>query len=160
MSRLTVKRNGQAMLETVLAVLCIAVVFLFLFHLTQVCLTKVLITHSCARAARARSVGFNDFMCLKSARVSVIPVSGARLWPEEEIDEVGRLPDYLASQDGAHARGILEYEFWPNFNVEVSRGFGDKITARAIIIRQDSMTVKGASEIESHYPLYLYDSGL
>ena len=148
------------MLETVLAVLCIVAFFHFLFYLSQVALTRTLVDHAAARAARARSVGFNDFMCEKAARVAVIPVAGERLWPEEDMQELGRIPDYLASQDGAHARGILDYEFWPTFRIDVSRGFGDVIKAETRIIRHDEMKVSGSAEVESHYPLYMIDSGL
>lgn len=148
------------MLETVLAVLCIVAFFHFLFYLSQVALTRTLVDHAAARAARARSVGFNDFMCEKAARVAVIPVAGERLWPEEDMQELGRIPDYLASQDGAHARGILDYEFWPTFRIDVSRGFGDVIKAETRIIRHDEMKVSGSAEVESHYPLYMTDSGL
>ncbi len=158
--RLSSSSSGQAMLETVLAVLCISAIFLFLLHLSQVAMTRTLVDHAAARAARARTVGFNDFMCLKSARVAVIPVAGERLWPEEEMDELGRIPDYLASEDGARARGVLEYEYWPTFKVVVSRGFGSKIDAKTSIVRQEGMFVKGEAGIESHYAHYLDDAGL
>ena len=148
------------MLETVIAVLCISVIFLFLFHLSQVAMTRTLVDHAAARAARARTVGFNDFMCLKSARVAVIPAAGRRLWPSEDMDELGRIPDYLASEDGARARGILEYEFWPTFRIDVSRGFGSRIGAKTSIVRHEGMFVRGEAEIESHYMEYMDDAGL
>jgi hypothetical protein len=153
-------KKGQAMLETVIAVLCVSVLFLFLFHLSQVALSRILLDYACSRAARSRSVGFNDFMCEKAAKVAVIPIAGERTWPIEDIDEVGRIPDYLASQDGSYARGILDYDYWNSFFINVSRGFGDTINASAQIIRQEGMVIKSSSKIESHYPLYLYDSGL
>ena len=153
-------KKGQAMVETVIAVLCVSVLFLFLFHLSQVALSRILLDHACARAVRSRAVGFNDFMCEKAAKVAVIPIAGERTWPTEEIDEIGRIPDYLASQDGAYARGILDYDYWRSFFIEVSRGFGDEVEANARIVRQEEMTVKSSAKMESHYPLYLYDSGL
>ena len=158
--RLSSSSAGQAMLETVIAVLCISVLFLFLFHLSQVAMTRTLVDHAAARAARARTVGFNDFMCLKSARVAVIPAAGRRLWPEEDMDELGRIPDYLASEDGARARAVLEYEFWPTFRIDVSRGFGSRIGAKTSIVRHEGMFVRGAAEIESHYMEYMDDAGL
>lgn len=158
--RLSSSSSGQAMLETVLAVLCISVLFLFFFHLSQVAMTRTLVDHAAARAARARTVGFNDFMCVKSARVAAIPVAGERLWPEEDMDELGRIPDYLASEDGARARGILEYEYWPTLHIDVSRGFGSRIRAKTSIVRQEGMFVKGEAEIESHYAHYMDDAGL
>lgn len=157
--RLEQSRPGQAMLETVLAVLCIVVLFMFLFHLSQVALVRTLVDHAAARAARARTVGFNDFMCHKSARVAVIPVAGERLWPQDEMDELGRIPDYLASEDWPRARGILEYRFWHSFSVDVSRGFGDVVKADTEITAHDGLTAEGAAEIESHYGFYMNDQG-
>ena len=76
------------MLETALAVLFITVLFLVVFQVAHMVTTKILLDHAAARAARAKSVGFNEWMCLKSARVAMIPVAGRRLWPEEgEYDE-------------------------------------------------------------------------
>lgn len=151
------------MIETVLAVAVIAVFFLFLFHLSQVAMTKTLMDHAAARAARSRAVGFNDFMCLKSARVAMIPVAGKMLWPGDDVsgvDELGRLPAYLESEDESWARGILEYEYWHTFGLDVSRGFSDRISAHTEVTRQEGMYVEGDAEIESHYNLYLNDGGL
>ena len=74
-------RDGQAMLETVLAVFFITLVFLAVFQVAHMVTTKILLDHAAARAARARAVGFNEWMCLKSARVAMIPVAGPRTWP-------------------------------------------------------------------------------
>ena len=75
-------RRGQAMVETVLAVLIVSAVFFGLFRLSRLLAGKILLEHAAMRVARARAVGFNDFMCRKAARVSVIPVAGKRLWPD------------------------------------------------------------------------------
>ena len=110
-------RRGQAMVETVLAVLIVTAVFFGLFRLSRLLSGKILLEHAAMRVARARAVGFNDFMCTKAARVSVIPVSGKRLWPAEDgslsaSEELARVRTYLESPDGARARGLLEYEGW------------------------------------------------
>ena len=79
--RLSSARSGQAMLETTLAVVFISFVFLTLFKLSSMLTDKILLEHAAMRVARARTVGFNDYMCRKSARVAVIPVAGRRTWP-------------------------------------------------------------------------------
>ena len=64
-------RSGQAMIETVLAVLIITFVFLGLFKLSHMLTGKIMLEHAAMRVARARAVGFNDFMCVKTARAAV-----------------------------------------------------------------------------------------
>ena len=69
------------MLESLLVVL---VLCLLLFGLLQVALVfnaDEILHHSAARAARARSVGFNDWMVTKAQRVAAIPNSGKMLEP-------------------------------------------------------------------------------
>ena len=60
------------MVETVLAVLAVSFLFLALFRLSCLLTGKVVLQHAAMRVARARSVGFNDYMCRKSARVAAI----------------------------------------------------------------------------------------
>jgi hypothetical protein len=154
--------KGQAMIETVFAVLFITFIFLGLFQLSRMLTAKILLDHASARAARARAVGFNDFMCRKSARVAMIPVAGKRLWPEEsDYGELSRIPIYLNSPDEATARGILEYQWWntTKLNVNSENGFAPKITA-SMRMHTDEFTMEGEAEIGSHYPLYMNDGGL
>ena len=77
-------RSGQAMLESFLVIL---VVCLLLFGLIQVAVVynaREVLHHAAARAARARTVGFNAWMVDKSLRVAAIPNSGPLLEPEVE----------------------------------------------------------------------------
>ena len=118
--------SGQAMVETVLAVLIISFLFLALFRLSHMLTGKIMLEHAAMRVARARAVGFNDFMCVKTARVAVLPVSGKRLWPSEgegvDYDEPARVRAYLESTDPARARGLLEYEGWEHLSVDPGDG--------------------------------------
>ena len=62
-------RAGQAAVETVIAVLIVTSIFLVLFRLSHLLTGKILAEHAAMRVARARAVGFNDFMCRKAARI-------------------------------------------------------------------------------------------
>lgn len=118
-------RRGQATVETVIAVLAVTFVFFVLFRLSHLLLGKIMLEHAAMRVARARAVGFNDFMCLKAARVAAIPISGRRLWPEERFGEgmeTGRVRVYMESPDEPRARGLLEYEGWHFLKVNASTG--------------------------------------
>ena len=121
------RRSGQAYLESLLAVLLL---LLALFGALQTALLfgeREVMHHAAARAARARTVGFNDWMAEKAARVASIPVSGRLLsdavgWDgggEDAADsqaafELARIPFYLGAENRARAEWILDYEEWKN----------------------------------------------
>lgn len=156
-------RRGQAMIETVLAVLFITFVFLTAYQLSNRLSARILLDHAAARAARAKAVGFNDFMCRKSARVAMIPVAGRRVWPADldGADEVSRIPVYLATDHEAMARGVLDYERWETTSFDVRSGGGIGATADARLrMEADDFIATGEASVESHFPLYMFDQGL
>ena len=164
-------RDGQAMLETVLAVFFITFMFLAVFQVAHMVTTKILLDHAAARAARARAVGFNDWMCLKSARVAMIPVAGPRTWPADgERREASLVPIYMETENESMARGILDYERWPGMDYALKSGIGSEVESRvALDIPRfysrgdedaDTIEIEGEARIESHYPLYMNDQGL
>lgn len=75
-------KGGQAMIESVFVIILTSLIFLALFQYANLFSSKIILTHAAARAARCRSVGFNQWMVVKSARVAAIPASGKRLTPE------------------------------------------------------------------------------
>lgn len=156
-------RRGQAMVETVLAVLFIAVIFFTVFRLDRKLTSRILLDHAAARAARARAVGFNDFMCRKSARVAMIPVAGKLLWPENrDFDEVSRVPIYLCTADEPLARGVLEYNNWNAMSVQTESGGGISSVVRSTVRMYDEdwdFDMTGKAKVESHFPLYMNDYG-
>ena len=116
------RRAGQALLETLLVLL---VLCLMLFGFLQAALAiggRDVLHHAASRAARARAVGFNDWMAEKAARVAAIPVSGRLLSAEIGYDaavdgdlaafERARIPEYLASENHARASYVLDYSEW------------------------------------------------
>ena len=124
-------RAAQAYLESILVLL---VLFLLLFGFLQAALLyggRDVLHHAASRAARARAVGFNDWMAEKAARVAAIPVSGHLLaedvgWEEEPgadmaAFELARIPGYLASENHARAQYVLDYEEWRRGSI----GFGE-----------------------------------
>ena len=144
---------GQAMIETVLAVLVISFLFFALFKLSHMLTGKIMLEHAAMRVARARAVGFNDFMCVKAARVAVIPVAGKRLWPEEELREgvdIARVRTYLESPDGARARGLLEYEGWQRLGVDPGDGGMSVVT-----LKNDWFRLEGKAGVEDGASYYL-----
>lgn len=165
-------RLGQAMVETALAVLFVTVAFLMLFQLAHAVTARILLGHAAARAARARAVGFNDWMCLKSARVAMIPVAGAMTWPEDGVsDEASRVPAYMQAENVSRANGILEYAGWGSMDFHVESGIvGEEVDARVSLgvprfysrggDGSGSFKVTGEASVEAHYPLYMFNQGL
>jgi len=159
------------MLETVLAVFFITMAFLMVFQVAHMATAKILLDHAAARAARARAVGFNDWMCLKSARVAMIPVAGRRTWPDDGLkDEASLVPIYMTTDHEAMADGILEYERWGTMDFSVSSGIGREVESSVAVDvprfysrgGEDSgaVEIRGEAKIESHFPFYMYNQGL
>ncbi len=155
-------RRGQAMVETLIAVLVIMGLFFGAFRISRMVAARTLLDHAAARAARAKAVGFNDFMCEKSARVAMIPVAGARLWPEElAFNEAARVPIYLTADDWALANGILDYEHWHTMDFDVRSGAGlNPVASSDIYLETPDFDMTGAAKVESHFPFYMNDQGL
>ena len=154
-------RSGQAMIETVIAVLIITSVFLLLFKLSHMLTGKIMLEHAAMRIARARTVGLNDFMCLKSARVAVIPVAGRRLWPSEKDGgefnwamEAARARIYMQTGYEGVARGVLEYEGWKTLFADPGHG-GEAHVG----MKTDWFDLKGKASLERNYNLYMNDEG-
>ncbi len=156
------------MIETVFALVFLTVVFLTLFQLAHMTQARILLDHAAARAARARAVGFNEFMCDKSARVAMIPVAGECEWPQPMPDGMtfaSWVPAYLSSRDAAEARGILDFERWDTTTIGISSGDGLGATVEADILMECDcddpfgFRMDGHAEVESHYPLYMFNQG-
>lgn len=154
-------KRAQAMVETLIAVLVIMLIFTSAFTLSRKLAARTLLDYGAARAARAKAVGFNDFMCRKSARAAIIPVAGKRLWPEDsDIDEVARVPIYLASENPPRANAILEYEYWHSTDIDVRSGMGIAPVAEARLeMSTGEFEVEGNAKVESHFPFYMHDAG-
>lgn len=154
-------KRAQAMVETLIAVLVIMLIFTGAFTLSRKLAATTLLDYGAARAARAKAVGFNDFMCIKSARAAIIPVAGKRLWPTDPgVDEVSRVPIYLSSENFPRANAILEYEYWHSTGIDVESGMGMSPVAEAeLAMRTEDFDAEGRAEVESHFPFYMYDAG-
>ena len=162
------------MLETVIAVLFITFFFLATFQLSLLLTSRVLADHAAARAARARAVGLNEFMCEKAARVAVIPVAGPQVWPVDNdgADEFYRIPTYLASEDWSCANGVLDYEYWHSmgFSAKASLGMTPTVETEVSVPvprqlgggegEERMIRVEGKAEVEAHFPYYMMDQGL
>ena len=152
-------RRGQAMVETLLAVLVITALFLALFKLSRMLTGKIMLEHAAMRVARARAVGMNEFMCLKAARVAVIPVAGERLKPgkndgRKDMSESALARMYMRTPDSSYADGLLRYKGWDRLSLNPN---GSGVTRTSM--KTDWFDLRGEAEVDGP-PIYMNDMGL
>lgn len=71
------------MIESLVMMLVICLLFFGLFQLAHGFANREILRHAAARAARARTVGFNHWMVTKVMRAAAIPNAGRMLQPQE-----------------------------------------------------------------------------
>ena len=113
------------MVESTIALFFVLVIFLFMVDLLQVMKAKILVEYAAAKCARARSVGYNDFMLTKIARLATMPAAGKCKTRDEEGVVISRsaathkMGAYLNSGYETQAKQILDFEFWDDTFVSI-----------------------------------------
>lgn len=74
-------RSGQSLVESCVVIVVTCFIFMGLYQLSQLFAFHEFLNYSAARGARAATVGFNDFMVWKTARLGVIPNAGRMTAP-------------------------------------------------------------------------------
>jgi hypothetical protein len=130
------------MIESMIVIFLIGLIFFGILQTSLVFTAREVLHHAAARGARAKTVGFNRWMCRKAVRVATIPISGNRLTPENETQSVplssmadtpgemwdaamvaqpssadvdlekARIPYYLGTENLPRSRHVLDYEGW------------------------------------------------
>ena len=142
------RKSGQAMLEACLVIALLSLVLFGILQVARLYVARETLDYAATAAARARIVGFNDFMIHKVARVANIPNAGRRETPDLVRDTGGawgdqtpgqawdvalratpgsphyelersRIPLYLAAENGGELPAILEYEEWDELRYTV-----------------------------------------
>jgi hypothetical protein len=157
----------------VMAILCL--LLFSLFQVSRLFVAEDVLQYASARGARARAVGFNDFMVFKTVRVATIVNAGAMLEPREgggpaaqRALERGRIPLYMGADWPHELPSILDYEDWWTVSYSlieggnpalvdcrVSQRFPLRTALHRAFYAADSLTLRGESQMENHYPLYL-----
>ena len=173
-------RAGQAMIETIVVLFFLCMVFFWVYEYTAILTNHTVLDYAAARAARARTVGFNDFMLTKTVRIATMATAGRCLTQDDEGKDlstgalISRMGSYLQAENDAETRGILDFPFWEGsklgwdcsepggdvneliMRVWQSRplyGDGEATEDAAIDGRLYKLT--GEARIEGHYPFYL-----
>lgn len=77
-------RSGQSIIESCIVMGIMCLVLLGVLQLSQLFAAKEILNYAASRGARAKAVGFNEFMVWKTMRVGVIPNAGVISSPEIE----------------------------------------------------------------------------
>lgn len=142
------RKAGQAMVESCLVIALLALVLFGILQVARLSMAREALDYAAVAAARARTVGFNDFMIHKVVRVANIPNAGRMVTPTLTRHEGGwwgnltpgdawnvalqatpgspqyelersRIPLYLAAEHGGQLQAILDYEDWEDLRHSV-----------------------------------------
>ncbi len=168
------RRKGQAMVETVVVMFVLCLVFFLVYEYANLLVAHTVVNYAAARAARARTVGFNDFMITKTVRVATASVAGKCRSQDGKGSAlstgalVSRMGSYLESEWEADTKGILDFDLWDSdklgWSADEPGGENAELTIHVWQRRplydtgddaEDLHEVRGEAGIESHYPLYL-----
>ena len=100
---------GQSLIESCLAIALICLVFLGLFQVSRLLAAREVLFHAAARAARARTVGLNQWMVHKSAMVAAIPNAGRLTEPPFDNADAYLRGQVAGSRPGSLWSAILHY---------------------------------------------------
>ena len=168
------------MVESTLALIVILLVFLALFNLADLIRAKLLVENAAVKCARARAVGYNDFMLRKIARLATMPAAGRCLTPSDSGigtlsrgERYSRIGDYLMSGYEEQADAILDFEYWQGDRTSISATQGQSPASATVYQRrpklfdfgvlvgtaradsEDTADIYATSTVEAHYPDYL-----
>jgi len=119
------RREGASLIEACLALAIICLVFLGMFQVSRVLAARDTLNHAAARAARARTVGFNRWMVTKVAQVAAIPNAGRMLEPVYDNDAPDLRAAIATERAGTVWDRVLSGEdLWPSFaqaRLEIAR---------------------------------------
>lgn len=171
------------MVETAFVMLFLALAFFAAFQFADTFRAKLLCEYAAARVARARTVGFNDWMLRKTANLATMSAAGECLTDAPSGGApsaaflVSRMADYLDCGYDAQAEKVLDFEYWHDGRTAaVCPLYGAKLTA-AVTQRRPvffnlaaafggapqpddgddaaDSRVTGHASIEAHYPAWM-----
>ena len=117
-------RSGASLIEACLAMALICLIFLGLFQVSRVLAARDILNHAAARVARARTVGFDDWMVLKVARVATIANAGIMLEPVYTNEAPALQASVANDRAGVLWDRVLSGSLWPLFiqaSLEIAR---------------------------------------
>ena len=112
------RKAGQAMVESAVVLVVLFVAFFLALQYADNLRAKLLAEYAAFRCARARTVGYNDYKLLKTARMAMLSASGKCRTTDDEDRPlstgalVSRMGLYLGSVNEGQARTVLDCQYW------------------------------------------------
>ncbi len=167
-------RAGQALIESCLVIGLICLLLAAVFQLAHLVVAQ---DYAAARGARARAVGFNDFMVAKTVRIGALgnagalrvpPPPGGGPWAQWQACELPRIPHYLQAEPWM-LESILDYDGWDDITWHGPAGPGpltEMHVAQRVpllffsnvfraVFAGSAVPMAGSAAIDTHYPEYL-----
>ena len=151
--------------------LFVLLAFMAVFRYADNLRAKLALEYAAFRCARARTVGYNDYKILKTARLATMSVAGECLVEGPDGTKLstgsmaGRMSAYLSSRNDGEAGNILDFEHWADDVTFLVRPklSGSEITVEVDQRRPQAFSVedgerallRGECTMEAHYPSYL-----
>ena len=172
-------RSGQSLIESCIVMIMITFLLFGVLQISQMFAAQEVLNYAATKAARAKTVGFNDFMVHKVVRVATIPNAGQMITPDTQFSgpleqsavEMARVPLYLGAMRWGELDPILNYSNWPSIRVDSGMsGDGPMIEMRvnqvytltdpfhASYYASDDVNMRGRAELMNHANLYLDDA--
>ena len=98
---LSFPRSGQSLIESCMVIAILCLVLFGGLQVSQLYMTAEVLDHAALCGARARAVGFNDFMVDKTIRVAAIPVAGRLTQPTYTSNPYAIIPTTANKIGGA-----------------------------------------------------------
>ena len=132
------RKAGQAMVEAAVVLGVLFIAFFLAIQYADNLRAKLLAEYAAFRCARARTVGYNDYKLLKTARVSTLAAAGKCLTKDDRGDPLTagamahRMNLYLGSRHEGQAQAVLDFSFWDDgaTRVEAPIVSGNRITVQ------------------------------
>lgn len=133
-------KAGAALVESCLVIIMLCLILFGMLQVSYLIGARDVIAYASVGVARSASVGFDDFMLYKAARMFTIPTAGPMLVPgvsssrggssgyrqgelwdravenvpenEQYWTEKALIPFFLGAESPAEARAVLNYENW------------------------------------------------
>ncbi len=154
-------RDGQSLVEACIVIAVACLIFFGLVQVSHLHMVKTSLTYAASAGARARAVGFNDFMVWKVVRAAAIPSAGRMVTPDtartgdaswgqmrpgaawdrsmaarmpthpQSVVEQSRIPLFLATDRWGETMAVLDYERWEDLQHWTDAGSEDFVQVGA-----------------------------
>ena len=150
--------KGQVIVENLFCILLVCMIFFGVMQLFFMFIADSVISYSAFVSTRSRSVGYKNYLTVRTAEVATIPAAGKRILPDE-------LPGGYTNYHGFRilineyfsGDRKLQYEYWSHDNIDRpnTSPFQKKQKTSLKMIHESALSTVKTKVIFKDYPLAL-----